>query len=405
MNKICVYTCITGNYDNIKELPIKEKNIDYYCFTNNKNLKSNTWNIIYIEDTNLSNVKLARKIKILGHPMINEKYDILLWMDGSVTFNKSIKEFINTYLHKSDNFVAFKHSQRDNIKDECLECVKKGKEEKNLVKELLKFYQKENYNFDNGLIESTVYIKRPKDKLVQETSKIWFDMVNNYSKRDQLSFNYAISKTGLKVKWINKKVFDNEWFTCVTHNYEKEIKKYRIYFEDIDNKEYNMDNDIHDNLLIKDNKYIIDVLVPCNTKKIVVELSKIPFIMLKELTINGKNDINVHYFNSVKVDNDIFFYNDNPAFEFYEYNEKNKNIKIEMKLEILSDYEITKIFEYIEKEHINELTKYNDDIIKHNDVIDELQKENNKLNLQLNNILNSKSWKCTQKIRKVLRRK
>ena len=39
-NKICVYTCITGDYDNPKEILKLEKGIDYYCFTNNKKIKS-----------------------------------------------------------------------------------------------------------------------------------------------------------------------------------------------------------------------------------------------------------------------------------------------------------------------------------------------------------------------------
>ena len=91
--RICVYTCITGNYDNLQEIENKEKGIDYYCFTNNKSIKSNTWKIIYIEDEKLSSVKLARKIKILRHPIINENYDIILWMDGAVAFNKKIKDY------------------------------------------------------------------------------------------------------------------------------------------------------------------------------------------------------------------------------------------------------------------------------------------------------------------------
>ena len=167
-NKICVYTCITGNYDNLKEITKLEKKIDYYCFTNNKNIKSNTWNVVYIEDETLSNVQLARKIKILGHELIND-YDILLWMDGAVIFNKEIKDFINTYLNKNDVFVGFMHGERDNIKDEAYACYRFNKESKGNINRILKFYEDEKYLFDNGLIESTVYIKRPKDKIVQET--------------------------------------------------------------------------------------------------------------------------------------------------------------------------------------------------------------------------------------------
>ena len=42
MNKICVYTCITGNYDNLIEINNIEEGIDYICYTNNKEIKSKT---------------------------------------------------------------------------------------------------------------------------------------------------------------------------------------------------------------------------------------------------------------------------------------------------------------------------------------------------------------------------
>ena len=47
--KLCVYTCITGDYDDLHEIEKPEKGVDYYCFTNNKNLKSKTWKIVQIK--------------------------------------------------------------------------------------------------------------------------------------------------------------------------------------------------------------------------------------------------------------------------------------------------------------------------------------------------------------------
>ena len=38
--RIVVYTAITGNYDELKEPIFIDQNIDYVCFTNNKNIKS-----------------------------------------------------------------------------------------------------------------------------------------------------------------------------------------------------------------------------------------------------------------------------------------------------------------------------------------------------------------------------
>ena len=222
--KVCVYTCITGDYDNLKEIQNIEQGIDYYCFTNNKKIKSNTWKVVYIKDDKLTNVQLARKIKILGHPIINDNYDIQLWMDGAVVFKKNITLFINTFMKKNDLFVAFRHGERDNIKDECENCIRLKKETKEKVKKLLEFYDNNHYPDKNGLIESTVYIKRNKNELVRKTMKIWFEMILNYSHRDQLSFNYCIYKTGLNVKWINEKVFDNNWFDWIKHStYKKNI--------------------------------------------------------------------------------------------------------------------------------------------------------------------------------------
>ena len=64
MEKICVYTCITGNYDNLKDVLVKEDNVDYICFTDNKYLSSSTWKIMYIEDKTLTAHYLSRKIKM-----------------------------------------------------------------------------------------------------------------------------------------------------------------------------------------------------------------------------------------------------------------------------------------------------------------------------------------------------
>lgn len=47
--KIVVYTVIFNDYDFLKPHPIKYDNIDYICFTNNKNLKSNFWTVKYIK--------------------------------------------------------------------------------------------------------------------------------------------------------------------------------------------------------------------------------------------------------------------------------------------------------------------------------------------------------------------
>ena len=309
MNKICVYTCITGNYDDLQEIEEKEAGIDYYCFTNNDNIKSNTWKIIKIQDESLSNLTLARKTKILGTDIVN-KYEIALWMDASVRFNKPIKDFINTYFSKKDVFTAFKHGQRNNIKDECFECVRMRKETKERVKRLLSFYEKENYKYDNGLIESTIFIKRPNDKKVIETMKMWYSMLKKYSNRDQLSFNYCLSKTHLPVHWINLKVFNNKWVSHTIHNSKSTMKDCRIYFDDSSNIDHKYSLDLEElcPYLIKDSIYSIRVKIPADTNVIEIEVTDIPCIMYSNFETNLSCD-KVIFFNTIPYKNDNLFYN------------------------------------------------------------------------------------------------
>lgn len=44
MKAVC-YTCITGNYDKLHDPLVVPHDIDFICFTNNQQLKSNIWKI------------------------------------------------------------------------------------------------------------------------------------------------------------------------------------------------------------------------------------------------------------------------------------------------------------------------------------------------------------------------
>ena len=45
----------------------------------------------------------------------------------------------------------------------------------------------------------------------------WYEEIKNYSHRDQLSFNYIMWKTGLKIKYINKNLALEYFVQNLTH--------------------------------------------------------------------------------------------------------------------------------------------------------------------------------------------
>ena len=381
MNKVCVYTCITGDYDNLNEI-VKEKNIDYYCFTNNKNIKSNTWNVIYIEDDKLDNQRLSRKIKMLGHDIINEKYDISVWMDADIIFQKSINDFVKEYLGDK-SFASFKHNSRDCIYEEAKECLKQRKDTKENILKTVEFLRKENYPEHNGLYEMTVFIKRHNDKVVKETMNLWFDMVCNYSKRDQLSFMYSVWKTGLEINTINLSVWDNEWFTFKSHNTSKKISSYRVYFGD--EKDFDYDMNVENNYRIKNNIYSFKEKVLDDVNEIRIEVTSSYYYKYDNVKINLKYD-SIEYINSLHYKNNNYFIKKGIIVihgNFKKGEELDFSICLE---EVDNDFLIEMLADNTILYMLNK--KYFEDI-------------NETYKKKFEDVINSTSWKITKPLRKI----
>ena len=333
MDRICVYTCITGDYDSVNEIQNKEKGIDYYLFTNNKDIHSKTWNVVLIEDKTLDNHRLSRKIKMLGHPMINNKYDIFVWMDASIVWKSSIKDFVNKFL-KNNSFAAFKHSQRNCIYEESHECLRLRKDTKDNITKHIAFLRQENYPEQFGLCEMTVFIRK-KDPIVEKTMKLWFDMVCNYSKRDQLSFMYAVWKTGLKIDLIEENVWKNDYFSFVKHNFAEIIKNARIYFGN-ENIDYNLDLDYIVDYKENNNTYSFKVKIPVNTNQIKIDVTNVPCLKYSNIKIEGVSIDNIQPLNSIQFKKDNIFFNEYSGLLLEGNFIKNKTLSFSIHLEKLS---------------------------------------------------------------------
>lgn len=386
MKKICVYTCITGSYDDVKEFKeFRDKNIDYYLFTNNTNIKSDFWNVVYIDNENLDNIRLNRKIKILGHELINNNYDYSIYIDGSIVLKKPIIEFVK-HCCDFDNYdlIGFKHRDRDCIYDEAKACLKLMKDKKDIIYKEIEYIKSNNYPEHNGLMENTIIARNLKSKKVIDTCKLWFDMVLKYSYRDQLSFCYCAYKTKLKFKMLDMNVYDNEYFYNYKHKYKNQMNEYRFYFGDDDvvsniDYELNIDGDYYK----KGNHYIAKTISPCDTDLLKFTFGKFGMIKINNIKLNG-NNLDYDFINGVELNNGIYFYSDYPTVVI------KKNIKKNTKVSISFD------MEYLTPEQIDTLTY---ELMKLAVEKKMIQNENIILKYERNNILNSKSWKVTKPIR------
>jgi hypothetical protein len=224
--KIAVITSIYGNYESIKNHKnVKNKDLfDWYCFTDNENLKSNLWTIINkpyhllnttgnfknnyqnIDDDFTKNMMSAKYYKAQTHNIdILKDYDYYIWVDGSLFLRDSFVINVLKLLDSGDSdLINFKHSSRNNIKDEVFYCKDWKKYIKQDLKHQYNHYVNDGFPDNTGLFELTSFYRK-NDTNVNKAFDLWWEHNLKYSYQDQVSFPYVLWKFN---KLINHKVLN-----------------------------------------------------------------------------------------------------------------------------------------------------------------------------------------------------
>lgn len=221
INKIAVYTVLIGNYDNIYD-PIytEDEYCDYYCVTDNAKLKSNIWNIIYVNPKNnkelkgLDNTKISRYYKT--HPQVLfKKYKHSIYIDANLTIRKSLVLWYNIYSQNND-FLIFKHPDRECLYDEAKECIVQNKDNEETINKQIARYTQEGYPKKNGLVMANM-IYRKHTPEINKLCESWWKEIKKGSKRDQLSFNYVLWKSNVQIDLCPLHAAFNEYFIYNYH--------------------------------------------------------------------------------------------------------------------------------------------------------------------------------------------
>ena len=197
MAKIVIYTCIIGKYDTPCDDFEKREGYDYKLYSDIA-INTNSWNSYIIKLANsdeLGETKCQRYIKT--HPFeFLDDYDVVVYIDANTRIDDKLYRYIETNM---ENPITFKvHPKRKCIYEELKECCIRMKEDQKMCNFLYSRYENERYPAKNGLFENNIIISHPKDPNVQEIFRRWWDEINMYSKRDQLSLNYVLWKYDLK---------------------------------------------------------------------------------------------------------------------------------------------------------------------------------------------------------------
>ncbi len=190
--RIVVYTAVTGGYDEPIIPSYVNEDFDYICFTDNPQLKSDFWTIKLMEEEDIDNIRRVRKYKILPHKYLSE-YDYSIWIDTNFEITANLEDYIHKY-SKENKLLAIKHEFRDCIYQEATTCINSNKDSSQVINKQMDKYKSEGYPEHNGLIASGILFRNHNDKQVMKVMQDWYNQLENYSYRDQLSFNYSCYK-------------------------------------------------------------------------------------------------------------------------------------------------------------------------------------------------------------------
>lgn len=211
-NKV-VYTCISGIYD---ILPPIQKYVDtdwkYICFTDNKTLlrfkKLGIWNIKPLYFNKLDNTRNARWHKTHPHILFPE-YGESLWIDANINI---LTPYIFDKIKKENkNILVPKHYCRTSIYQE-FEAVKySNKEDDKVISDTFDYIKSHNMPDNYGMNETNIIYRKHNNNKIKKLTENWWYMIENYSKRDQLSFSYVLFKNNITVNEIS---IDNARIDC-----------------------------------------------------------------------------------------------------------------------------------------------------------------------------------------------
>ena len=221
-SKGVVYTCISGEYDDLIKQTYINHNFDYVCFTDNQKLlkrkKVGFWQIRPLVFTQSDQTRNARWHKTHPHVLFPE-YDLSIWIDSNIdVLSRKMFDLAET---GKDLLVPY-HYERDCIYDECKAVIDNKKDSFENVTRILNILTENHMPTHYGLNETGILIRHHNVPLIKEMMDEWWSFIEKYTKRDQLSFSYVLWKNGIRIPDIS---FENARFDCKNYWFDKHISE------------------------------------------------------------------------------------------------------------------------------------------------------------------------------------
>ncbi|MDE5699943.1 MAG: DUF616 domain-containing protein [Lachnospiraceae bacterium] len=219
INELTVYTVIIGDYDCLHEVSDTDKHTKYICFTDDRSMCSDTWEIRYVDREFDNPIIESRKYKMLPHRFIDTEYS--LYIDANIQFSKSPLEYMRQYFNRG-NMLLIPHPERDCIYREAAYCILNDRDLPQRLIKQMHLYNKKDCPEHVGLFYGGMIGRCHFENEIVTFDEEWWEHFRKYSRRDQISLGYLLWKKASEVSLADINICNNDWFVVDSMHKKKQ---------------------------------------------------------------------------------------------------------------------------------------------------------------------------------------
>ena len=194
--KIAFCTAIFGEFDKLLLPETLDPDLDYFCITDQELDGYGVFTIIKSDYLDPDPRRSARYAKTHLWKYVAE-YDTVIWVDANILVHNSLKPYLERFGQSGNALAALPHPFRETLFEEAAMCREMALDEADVIADQIARYIKIPALAKETLIETNLLIFDPRRPEMLEAFRIWWNEINLFSRRDQISVNFALHKAGV----------------------------------------------------------------------------------------------------------------------------------------------------------------------------------------------------------------
>ncbi len=188
--KYVICTSFSAGYDTLKLPAVVDDRFDYVAYTDENVSGYGVYDIRPFPVAEKDAGRTIRYVKTHPHELFAE-YDAVIWIDSSLLIVESLYPLLEQFLKTGKPVASTPHQHRQTIQEELEACILRKKDDPAVMKKQVARYEASGFG-GKILAENGLLMFNLKNKKLPGVMNTWWYEVKNYSKRDQLSFGYAL---------------------------------------------------------------------------------------------------------------------------------------------------------------------------------------------------------------------